>query len=78
MTQEEIHALHVIIRHGDALHRKLILALVAPPLVVIVDMGQSDDDGIEKDMPAWCNATGNEYIGQIKVNGEYRVYVRKK
>jgi TusA-related sulfurtransferase len=39
---------------------------------------QSDDDGIEKDMPAWCDVTGNEYIGQVKQNGEYRVYVRKK
>jgi len=39
---------------------------------------QSDDDGIEKDMPAWCEMTGNEYIGQIKENGEYHVYVRKK
>jgi tRNA 2-thiouridine synthesizing protein A len=39
---------------------------------------QSDDDGIEKDMPAWCNLTGNEYIGQVKEGGEYRVFVRKK
>jgi tRNA 2-thiouridine synthesizing protein A len=39
---------------------------------------QSDDEGIEKDMPAWCEMTGNEYIGMIKENGEYRVYVRKK
>jgi TusA-related sulfurtransferase len=39
---------------------------------------QSDDDGIERDMPAWCDLTGNEYIGQIKEGGEYRVYVRKK
>ena len=39
---------------------------------------QSDDDGIEKDMPAWCDLTGNEYIGQVKEGGEYRVFVRKK
>jgi tRNA 2-thiouridine synthesizing protein A len=39
---------------------------------------QSDDDGIEKDMPLWCRQTGNEYLGLIKENGEYRVYVRKK
>lgn len=39
---------------------------------------QSDDDGIEKDMPAWCKMTGNEFLGQSKENGEYRVYVRKK
>ena len=39
---------------------------------------QSDDDGIEKDMPAWCKMTGNEFLGQVKENGEYRVFVKKK
>jgi TusA-related sulfurtransferase len=39
---------------------------------------QSDDDGIEQDMPAWCRLTRNEYLGLAKVNGEYHVYVRKK
>jgi tRNA 2-thiouridine synthesizing protein A len=39
---------------------------------------QSDDDGIEKDMPAWCRMTGNEYLGLVKAGDEYRVFVRKK
>jgi tRNA 2-thiouridine synthesizing protein A len=39
---------------------------------------QSDDDGIEKDMPAWCKMTGNEFLGLRKQQGEYRVFVRKK
>jgi TusA-related sulfurtransferase len=39
---------------------------------------QSDDDGIEKDMPAWCKQTGHEFLGLTKENGEYHVYVRKK
>ncbi len=39
---------------------------------------QADDDGIEKDMPAWCKRTGNEYLGLTKNDGEYHVYVRKK
>ncbi len=39
---------------------------------------QADDDGIEKDMPAWCQRTGHEYLGLTKKNGEYRVYVRKR
>ncbi len=39
---------------------------------------QADDDGIEKDMPAWCKMTGNEYLGLVAQNGEYRVFVRKK
>ena len=39
---------------------------------------QSDDDGIVKDMPAWCRLTGNEFLGLVQENGEYRVFVRRK
>ena len=39
---------------------------------------QSDDEGIEKDMPAWCNRTGNEYLGLVRQGDEYRVFIRKK
>jgi len=35
------------------------------------------DPGIREDMPAWCRATGNEYLGLEEREGEYRVYVRK-
>lgn len=38
---------------------------------------QSDDEGIKMDMPAWCKATGNEYLGLVKEGEEYRVFVRK-
>jgi TusA-related sulfurtransferase len=37
----------------------------------------ADDAGIKEDMPAWCKATGNEFLGLEESNGEYRVYVRK-
>ena len=39
---------------------------------------QSDDNGIEMDMPAWCKMTGNEYLGLVKEGDEYRVFVRKR
>lgn len=35
------------------------------------------DEGIKTDMPAWCKATGQEYLGLEKNNDEYRVYVKK-
>ena len=38
----------------------------------------SDDAGIKKDMPAWCNSTRNEYIGLSEEDGVYKVYVRKR
>ena len=38
----------------------------------------ADDKGIVKDMPAWCDATGNELLGIEENDGEYKVYVRKK
>ena len=37
----------------------------------------ADDKGIKHDMPAWCQSTGNEFLGIEEKDGEYRVYVRK-
>lgn len=39
---------------------------------------QADDSGIEKDMPAWCRMTGNEFLGLVKQGDEYHVFLRKK
>lgn len=35
------------------------------------------DLGIKSDMPAWCKATGQEYLGIEEKDGEYKVYVKK-
>lgn len=35
------------------------------------------DEGIKSDMPAWCKATGQEYLGSEEKDGLYRVYVKK-
>jgi len=35
------------------------------------------DEGIVADMPDWCARTGNEFLGSVEEEGEYRVYVRK-
>jgi len=37
----------------------------------------ADDKGIKQDMPAWCEATGNEYLGMEEQGGEIKVYVKK-
>ena len=37
----------------------------------------ADDKGIKQDMPAWCEATGNEFLGIDEEGGEIRVYVKK-
>jgi len=37
----------------------------------------ADDKGIKTDMPAWCESTGNEFLGIEEEDGEYKVYVRK-
>ena len=37
----------------------------------------ADDEGIKSDMPAWCESTGNEYVGMEEDEKEIRVYVRK-
>ena len=37
----------------------------------------ADDKGIKEDMPAWCEATGHEFLGVEEDGGEIRVYVKK-
>ena len=37
----------------------------------------ADDKGIKQDMPAWCQATGHEFLGIEEKDGESRVYVKK-
>ncbi len=37
----------------------------------------ADDKGIKQDMPAWCEATGHEFLGIEETNGEIRVYIKK-
>ena len=36
-----------------------------------------DDKGIIKDMPAWCEATGHEFLGMEEEEGEIKVYMKK-
>jgi tRNA 2-thiouridine synthesizing protein A len=38
----------------------------------------ADDKGIQTDMPAWCETTGNEFLSIEEEDGEYKVYVRKR
>ncbi|MHB1006768.1 MAG: sulfurtransferase TusA family protein [Chloroflexota bacterium] len=36
------------------------------------------DEGILKDMPAWCRTTGHECLGVVEEGaGEYHAYVRR-
>jgi TusA-related sulfurtransferase len=38
----------------------------------------ADDPGFEKDFPAWCNASGEEFLGIIKEGSIIKGYVRRK
>ena len=37
----------------------------------------ADDQGIKKDMPAWAETTGNEFLGIEEEGSEIRAYVKK-
>ena len=37
-----------------------------------------DDVGAKEDVPAWCNRTGNEYLGMEEDEGKMRFYIKKK
>jgi TusA-related sulfurtransferase len=38
----------------------------------------ADDPGIKEDMPAWCETTGNEFLGLQEEDGVYKTFVKKK
>jgi len=38
----------------------------------------ADDPGFEKDLPAWCRMTGENFIGIEKANSLIKGYVKKK
>ena len=37
----------------------------------------ADDEGAHADIPAWCEQTGNEFLGEEPADGYFRYYVRK-
>ena len=38
---------------------------------------QADDDGAHADIPAWCEQTGNEFLGEQGADGFARYWVKK-
>ena len=38
---------------------------------------QADDEGAHADIPAWCEQTGNGYLGSEAADGFTRYYVKK-
>jgi len=37
-----------------------------------------DDVGAKEDVPAWCNRTGNEYMGMEEEDKKMKFYIKKK
>ncbi len=37
----------------------------------------ADDEGAHADVPAWCEQTGNEFLGEEKADGYHKYFVRK-
>ncbi|MDY6965982.1 MAG: sulfurtransferase TusA family protein [Halobacteriota archaeon] len=37
-----------------------------------------DDAGAKEDVPAWCNRTGNEYLGMEEDEENMKFYIKKK
>jgi tRNA 2-thiouridine synthesizing protein A len=38
---------------------------------------RADDEGAQADIPAWCGQTGNQFLGEEKVDGYFKYYVKK-
>ena len=39
---------------------------------------QADDDGAHADIPAWCEQTENEFLGEEDAEGHVSYFIRKK
>lgn len=39
---------------------------------------RADDEGAHEDIPAWCEQTGNEFLGEESSDGYVKYFVRKK
>jgi tRNA 2-thiouridine synthesizing protein A len=38
---------------------------------------QADDEGARSDVPAWCEQTGNEFLGEEPADGYFRYFIKK-
>ncbi len=38
---------------------------------------QADDEGAHADIPAWCEQTGNEFLGEEQADGFVKYWVKK-
>ncbi|MBN1583160.1 MAG: sulfurtransferase TusA family protein [Anaerolineae bacterium] len=38
---------------------------------------QADDDGAHADIPAWCEQTGNEFLGEENAGDFFKYFVKK-
>ena len=38
---------------------------------------QADDDGAHADIPAWCEQTGNEFLGETDAGDHFKYFVKK-
>jgi len=39
---------------------------------------KSNDKGSQKDIPAWANKMGHEFLGVIEADGHDRLFIRRK
>jgi tRNA 2-thiouridine synthesizing protein A len=37
----------------------------------------ADDEGAHADIPAWCEQTGNEFLGEEETDGFFKYWVKK-
>ncbi|MBL7199068.1 MAG: sulfurtransferase TusA family protein [Anaerolineae bacterium] len=38
---------------------------------------RADDDGAHADIPAWCEQTGNKFLGEQDAGDYFRYYIKK-
>jgi len=82
MNIEEVKGLNVekvVDARGTACPGPLLEAkrgIVGVPQKGIMEL-LSSDEGTNSDVPLWCKKVGHEYLGNIEVDGHWRLFIRR-
>lgn len=74
-----LQADHVVDARGTSCPGPILAAkkgIVEVPVGGVMEV-LSTDSGTLKDLPAWCNKVGHDYLGHIEVAGYLRLFIRK-
>lgn len=74
-----LQADHIVDARGTSCPGPILAAKKGIPDVPVGGLMEvlATDGGTLKDLPAWCNKVGHDYLGHIEIAGYYRLFIRR-